>query len=457
MSADAGDGVAPSGVLRGNPRVTALVAAYTFSNFGSAVAMLAFTYVSYVITGSLVATVVIMAASALPAAVLMRLATRLAQRFDLRWSMTWLTLGKAALFFVVGWMLYLGYLTFWLLLVTSLINGILGALIFPGWNDFIRQIAPDGRVADLDSVLMSFSAVAGIFGVIVGGFMLDAWGPGSLFILNAVTYVVYVLPLALFDPVRAPSRTDGRVSIRDAARVMRSVTALRRFVIVALVVQLVAWPILNLLPNIAVGIGSSAVIFSLLLSSIYAGMALVAPILSRREKQYSQWHIAMVALIILMLAIALVSLAPLLSEGIRLVVLMAVLVPLGMALNMTSVLTAAAVQSDAPDDQEAEVLSVYSAGITVIAPVGALVISAIADNVNVWAAVLVEAIGIGALVVYCLSPRVRGDFAAALTNRGHLVRLHAAHGAVARTLPGEMEPVRPAGRDPVASGGPPGA
>ena len=457
MAADAGDGVAPSRVLRGHPRVVALVATFTFSNFGSAVAMLAFTYVSYVITGSLVATVVIMAASALPAALLMRRATRLAERFDLRWSTTWLTLGKAALFFVVGWMLSIGYLSYWLLLVTSLINGILGALIFPSWNDFVRQIAPDGRVADLDSVLMSFSAVAGIFGVIVGGFMLDAWGPGSLFILNAITYLFYVLPLVLFDPVRAPSRADGRVSIRDAARVMRDVASLRRFVIIALVVQVVAWPILNLLPNIAVGIGSSAVIFSLLLSSVYAGMALVAPILSRREKRYSQWHIAIVALIILMIAIALVSLAPLMSESLRLLVLMAVLIPLGMALNMTSVLTSAAVQSDAPDDQEAEVLAVYSALITVITPVGALVVSAIADSWSVWAAVLIEALGIGVLVTFFLSSQARADFDRALADRPYLLGRHAAHSAVARALPGEMEPVRPAGRDPVASGGPPGA
>ena len=457
MAADSGTGEAPSGVLRGNPRVVALVATYTFSNFGSAVAMLAFTYVSYVITGSLVATVVIMAASALPAALLMRRATQLAKRFDLRWSLTLLNLCKAALFFGVGTLLYLGYLSFWLLLVTSLVNGILGALIFPGWNDFVRNIAPGGRVADLDSVLMSFSAIAGIVGVIVGGLMLDAWGPGSLFMLNAVTYLFYVIPLALFESVRAPQRADGRVSIRDAAAVIRDTQALRRFVLIALVVQLVAWPILNLLPNIAVGIGSSAVIFSLLLSSIYAGMALVAPILTRREKRYSQWHIAVVALIILTIATALVALAPLLGESLRLLVLMALLIPLGMALNMTSVLTSAAVQTGAPQDQEAEVLAVYSAAITVIAPVGALVISAIADTWNVWIAVLVEALGIAALLIYFLSPRVRGHFATALADNHNVVRRHAAHGAVARTLPGDMEPVRSGGRDPVASGGPPGA
>lgn len=134
----------------------------------------------------------------------------------------------------------------------------------------------------------------------------------------------------------------------EALRVVRDTEALRSFVIIAVMVQLVAWPLLNLLPQISTDIGENAIIFSLLLLSLYAGMALVAPILTIREKQYSHWHIAIVALIILMIATTLVALAPLVSEGVRLVVLMIVLVPLGMALNMTSVLTSAAVQTGAP-------------------------------------------------------------------------------------------------------------
>jgi len=452
-----GGGGVPAGVVRGHPRVQALVAVYTFSNFGSAVAMLAFSFVSYIITGSLMATVVIMAASALPALVLMRPATRLTLRYDLRWACGWLAMLKAALFIVAGALLDLGYLSFWLLLTTSLLNGILGAFIFPAWNDFVREIAPGGRVAALDSVLMSLSAIAGIFGVLVGGLMLDAWGPGSLFLLNGITYVIYVIPFSLFPEVRAAPRGQGRTSVREAFGVVRDADVLRNFVIIAVVVQLVAWPLLNLLPQISTGIGTSAVIFSLLLSSVYAGMALVAPILSFREKKYSPWHIAVVALIILMIAMALVAAVPVLSEGIRLVVLMVVLVPLGMALNMTSVLTGAAVQSGAPQEQEAEVLALYSAIITVVAPVGALIITGVADAWSLQIAVLVEAIGIGALLAYLASPRARGNLKTVLSSRRGLVAHHAWRGAVGRNLPGDLEPVRRIERDPVISGGPQGA
>jgi len=217
---------------------------------------------------------------------------------------------------------------------------------------------------------------------------------------------------------------------------------LRRFVIVALVVQLVAWPLLNLLPQISTTIGPNAVIFSLLLSSIYAGMALVAPILALREKRRSPWQIAMVALIILMTATIIVGISPLIDDNSRLILLMVALIPLGMALNMTTVLSSAAVQSGAPDEHEANVLAVYSAGITVITPVGAVV---------------VEALGIGVLLAFLATPRMRRHFDQALGDKHHVIQRHARHGAVRRNLPGDLEPVQGSDGDPVISGGPQGA
>jgi len=226
----------------------------------------------------------------------------------------------------------------------------------------------------------------------------------------------------------------------------------------AIIVQLVAWPIFNLLPEVSTSIGTSAVIFSLLLSSLYAGMALVAPILRRREKKYSHWHIAVVALVILMIAMSLMALAPLLSEGLRLVLVMLVLIPLGMALNMTSVVVTAAVQTSAPDEKEAEVLAAFSALITVATPIGALIIAGIADSWSVWAALAVEAVGIGCLLVYLSSPHMRGDLAQVLRGKNHVLVRHALHRGAAHALPTDVSaiPGSPPGTATVASGESPG-
>jgi MFS family permease len=276
--------------------------------------------------------------------------------------------------------------------------------------------------------------------------------------VNAISYAVYAVPFALFPPVRAVKSGAARTSMREAARVIRDDNLLSGFVIVALVVQLVAWPLLNLLPKISSTIGTNAVIYSLLLSSIYAGMALVAPLLALREKRRSPWQIAMGALLILTIATLIVGVSPLIDDGSsRLILLMVVLIPLGMALNMTTVLVSAAVQSGAPDEYEASVLAVYSAGITVITPMGALIVAGIADATNVWAAVVVEGLGIGVLLASLSTPRMRKRFDEVLSDKHHAFRRHALHGAVARNLPGDLEPVLGSDRDPVTSGGTQGA
>lgn len=453
------DSEAPDGVLRADPRVATLVAANTISTFGSAVAMLAFTFVSYQLTGTLLASAVIMAASALPALLLMRPAASLTQRFDLRWLAAVNLILRGALFFAVAGIVALGDLSYWLLLLTSVVSGVLGAFYFPVGNEMIRLIAPQGRVSQLDAVISSANAVAGIVGVIAGGILLDTWGPAVLFVVNAVSYLVLAAAMGIFGPLRAVAEGTGRNSMREAFSVMRDVSLLRRFVLVAIIVQLVAWPIFNLLPEVSTSIGTSAVIFSLLLSSLYAGMSLVAPILRRRERKYSHWHIAVVALVILMIAMALMALAPLLSEGLRLVLVMLVLIPLGMALNMTSVVVTAAVQTSAPDEKEAEVLAAFSALITVATPVGALIIAGIADSWSVWAALVVEAIGIGCLLVFLATPQMRGDLTHVLRGKDHVLLRHSLHRGTSHALPADVSavPGTPPRAAAVAPGEPPGA
>lgn len=449
-------GAARSSVVRGHPRIAALVACNTVSMFGSAVSMLAFTYVSYVVTGSLLASVATMAAQALPAPVLLRPAKALAVRFDLRWVSAWVSLAKLVLFCGVGIIVWQGTVTFWLLLLTSLANGIIGALAFPAWRELLAQIVPSDQLARLNATVSSWSAIAGIVGVIAGGVILDAWGVASLFFINGISYLAMLVVLA-FPPMRTPPAPGGAGRARDALRLVRDSEALRRFVIIALVLQLIAWPIFKVLPAIASDVSPDATVFSLLLACIYVGMALVEPVLRWREKRYSHARMVVIATIILMVATTLVALAPVALAEVRVIALMLVLVPLGLALNMSDTLVSAAVQSAAPGEREAVVLAMHSAMLTVAAPIGAIAITSIAGAWNVWAAVLIEALGIGILVVYLSRKRMRRDVEALLSARPELLRRHAIHTTTLHAHVGDVEPVRMAHGDRVASGGPQGA
>lgn len=446
MTAREGSG-APSS-LRGHPRVAALVAANTVSSFGSAVSTLAFTYVSYVITGDLLAAVVIMAAQALPAPLLVRPAKFLASRGDARLVVAGTAAAKIVLFGAVAIVVLAGHVSFALLLAAALGNGIIGALNFPSWGRFLRAVAPGGNTIRLSSTMSSLSAVAGIAGVISGGFLLNWWGAAGLFIVNAASYAFPMAAALLFPPIAVPSDSGSKVKAADAIRLVRETDLLRRFVLIALCLQIAVFPIFKLLPKIATDISTSAVTFSLLLASLYAGMALVEPVLSWRERRLSHWQITVVAMTIVMIALALVALVHETAADLRLVLLMVVLVPLGLALNMANTVVSAAVASAATGAKEAELLALHSALVTIAAPVGALIVTSLADAQGIVPALLVEVGAIALLLAYLGRGHIRADLRTLLTERADIVHLHAAHGAGAHGLPGDFAPVHLTGAAP---------
>lgn len=439
MTADDGSG---AGSPRyGHARVSGLVVANTISAFGSAVATLAFTYVSYVITGSLLAAVLIMAMQALPAPCLVKPARKVATRFDTRWVIVVASAAKMLLFGVVAAVVLAGDVSFALLLVTALAGGVIGALTFPSWSRFVHAIAPGGNVTRLTSTMSSLTAIASIAGVICGGFLLDRWGAAGLFVVNAASYAFPMIAILLFPPMQAPQDAGTEVRAGDAMRLVRDSDMLRRFVMIALCLQIAVFPIFKLLPKVAADISSSAVVFSLLLASIYAGMALVAPVLAWRERRFSHWQIAYIAMTIVMISLGLVAIVHSSVGELRLLLLVVVLVPLGLALNMANAVVNAAVQSAASGAKEAEVLAVHSAFIAVAAPVGAIIIAGLADFGGVVPALLVEVGAIALLLAYLGRSRVRTDLRAALSGRSELVLRHTSHGAGAHGMPGEVEAV----------------
>lgn len=446
----AADGLRAAPPLRGHPRVVGLLAANTISAFGSAVATLAFTYVSYVMTGSLLATVLIMVAQALPAPLLVKPARKMATRFDARLVIVVASAAKVLLFGVVAAIVLAGDVSFALLLVTALVGGVIGALTFPSWSRFVHAIAPGGDVTRLISTMSSLTAIAGIVGVICGGFLLDRWGAAGLFAVNAVSYAFPFIAVLLFPPTPSPQDAGADVRATDAIRLVRESDMLRRFVMIALCLQIAVFPIFKLLPKIATDISSSAVVFSLLLASIYAGMALVEPVLTWRERRFSHWQIAFIAMTIVMITLGLVALVHSTVGDLRLLLLVVVLVPLGLALNMANAVVNAAVQSAASGAKEAEVLAVHSGFIAVAAPVGAIIVTGLADVGGIVPAVLVEVAAIALLLAYLGRSRVRTDVRTALAKRPELVHRHTSHGAGAHGLPGEVEAVHVTS-DPVSS------
>jgi len=380
-----------------------LVAGSSISSLGSGVASLAFSYISYKISGSLAIAVVVLALQSLPSAFLIKPAAHLASRYDLRLVVAGAEAAKCVIYVAVGVLVLMGYLSLGLLMVTALVSGSVSALNYPAWNKLLVRVAPQGQLDRLDASLSSWGAVAGILGVLIGGQMLDGLGAASLFFVNAISYLfplLAVLRQPAMPPEPLPPGTKSE-SFASDARLLFTVATLRRVVILAILLELVAWPILKLLPRVAEDVDPTSQTFSLLLGAFYLGNSGVSIFLARGKKHHGYQAIMLASLVVLAIALVAMWMSGLLPGGVgHVIVLMLIIAPIGLALSLVVTVISASIQLGAPDSKEIRVLAVYSAAVTLVAPIGGLAITGLVGVLDIWVVVAVEAIGVLALVAY---------------------------------------------------------
>ncbi|MFZ8980331.1 MAG: MFS transporter, partial [Candidatus Nanopelagicales bacterium] len=314
-----------------------LVAGSSISSLGSGVASLAFSYISYKISGSLAIAVVVLALQSLPSAFLIKPAAHLASRYDLRLVVAGAEAAKFVIYVAVGVLVLMGYLSLGLLMVTALVSGSVSALNYPAWNKLLVRVAPQGQLDRLDASLSSWGAVAGILGVLIGGQMLDGLGAASLFFVNAISYLfplLAVLRQPAMPPEPLPPGTKSE-SFASDARLLFTVATLRRVVILAILLELVAWPILKLLPRVAEDVDPTSQTFSLLLGAFYLGNSGVSIFLARGKKHYGYQAIMLASLVVLAIALVAMWMSGLLPGGVgHVIVLMLIIAPIGLALSL---------------------------------------------------------------------------------------------------------------------------
>lgn len=400
-----------------NPRLSTLIASYFISAIGSGAGGFAFAFVSYEISGSMLVAVLVSTMQAIPSLFLVRPAERLLGAFSLRAmavvssAMSVIVYGAAA----VG--IFAGYLSVALLLVISLLTGVVRALSFPVWNQMLRALAgtddqprqqPQGslpksapsKVAKLDSVFSSASSLGSIIGIMVGGALLQKWGAGWLFVVNAASLVPGIIALLFIPGLGRIQGTASVVSLPGATRKLFADTRVRRIVLGATLLTVVAWPILKLLPGIAHEVDPSPIGYSILTSAFLLGSAASPMLVKHGSSKVGYPGMFGRAVLVAFLGLTAVAMSALLGPGTgHLIVLIIVLAAMGLALHVASAILDSSVQTAASPSDETALLAAYNAFLTFAYPVGCLVMSGIGDEWGVWSAVVVMAVGSGILLL----------------------------------------------------------
>ena len=384
-----GDGAtttAPPAIMQ-VPEVRRLVLSVGVSALGSAMVAVAMAFVAYRESRSVVLTVLVLGANAVPALILSPIVGKLATGRDPRTVEVIGEIAKIVLSLSLMVVALGGWLIYPVLLIANVLNGTVSALIAPAWPRLVRMSAPEGRLAEVTASIGSMGSVAAIVGALTGGMVVTMVGTPTVFAINAISYVPLLFAMRMV-PGPAPVSRKVKGTVRAGIEIVRRTDTLRRAFVLAAMLNLAAWPVLSILPAVANDIDARAHVLGILTGAFYAGAAAVTWAVVRLRRRFQYGTILFVGFLgagLLLCANA--ALTAWRSPGYDAVfVACLTLLPIGLAIALDSSLLQALVQLGTKAEDQAPVLVVYATVTTIVTPIGGLLIGAVADELSLWGA-----------------------------------------------------------------------
>jgi MFS family permease len=382
------------------PAARRLVLTYAVSALGSAMVAIAVAFVAFRESKSVVLTVVVLAANALPALLLSPVVGKLATDRDPRTIEVAGNLAKVAISVALAAVAAAGSLTYPVLVVANVLNGIVSAFVSPAWPQVSRMVAPKGRLTELTALYGTVGSIMAIVGALVGGVVLATVGAGFVFALNAVSYVPMMVAIKRV-PGEPHLGADDHRAVRRGIEIVRRTDMLRQAFAVAAVLNLAAWPVLSILPAAAHDIDARAHVLGLLTGAFFAGAALVSWAVIRLRKRFTFGTILFVGFFSAgLLLMAHAALNAWRTPGYDAVFVSVItLFPIGLALALDGSLLQSLVQLGTPPDDQGPVLVLYATITTIVTPIGGLLLGGIADELSLWGSLAVSGFAIAFLAV----------------------------------------------------------
>jgi MFS family permease len=361
------------------------------SSFGSAMVGLAFVYLTYSRTGSVMSTALVTASHTLPTAVLGVWAGRLAQHRSRRTILLVGYSAKLALYVTVAVVEVVVGLDAATLLLFSFATGVAAAMLAPAWTAFERDVVPSDRLDTANAFYSSLTSAAQLLGAVGGGFLLATVGPAAVFVLNAASYLPELTVLAHLH-------TDEDVSVprphqhdlRRALAVISDDPSLRRGFRNLAAVSLLAAPLFQLLPALASEIDGGAHTLGFLTALIALGGTAVTAAMARLRRRHERRTIVTTGLALTGLALLGVGLADVVFDGTALYPPVIVgLTVVGLAIGLGQSALSALVQSDTPEELAGSIFAIYAIVYTTLGPLGAVVLAHASSWIDVYGLVAI--------------------------------------------------------------------
>ncbi|MBU6277849.1 MAG: MFS transporter [Actinomycetales bacterium] len=385
---------------------------FSTSSFAAAVMSLAYSYLTYQLTGRASIAVVASACLVLPLAILVKVTGAILRRRSAKTVLVWTNVATIASYIFGTAAIMAGFISVPFLLFMALIAGIGQAFMYPAWNVLLTETAPRDSMEEVNAGMSAWWAAGALLGVLCGGLIQANLGPAWLFVAASVGMVPMVVVLFFVRSVQVAVEpedlTQGQMgrtsapSLRQTLDYIRQSPVLWVGLLLMLVNELVGYSLLSVMPALANEVDPSPITYALLMASFYLGLFFVDIWMHRIHRERSLRTLIVIALIVMFVLLVISPILGQAPEGtFKLIAFMILLSPIGLMVVVIETFYESAQQVGGTDETKVPyVLALFSAVGAVIGTIGGFILAAIIDLSNVFPALLLAGLLWGGSLLY---------------------------------------------------------
>ena len=287
----------------------------------------------------------------------------------------------------------------WMVFGLALALGLVGSVDNPSRNSFVMEMVGRSKLANavaLNSVLVNSARV---IGPALGGLLIVTVGIGWCFVINSVSYLVFIAALSLMrtrDIDRAHPETKQSGQLRDSLRYVYRHPVLRSTLVMSAVIGLFAYEFEVVLPLLArFTFGGDADTFGAMFAAMGIGAVIGGLFVATRGKTSPRAILAAAAA--LAVTVAATAFAPSVWMA------NAALVMVGVSSSAFLTLSNSVLQLESSPQMRGRVVGMRAMAILGVRPVGAPIVGWIGEHLGPrWA------LGLGAIATMAVAVWARG-------------------------------------------------
>ena len=302
---------------------------------------------------------------------------------------------QAVLTFGLFLIFFTGFTPIWMILIIHTMRNILFAFQVPTFHAILPSMVPKDKISRVNGTNYLFSGLIFMVGPILSALLLEFFPITYIFLIDAVTFLIAVIPLFLIKipfnakKTRAAKKTSFMREFKDGFLIVKAIPGLLSMIIFAMIFNFIFRPFGVLWPYfINIIHDGSAFHLAFLFGSIQVGGVIGSLITSIKKEWKNKIKINLIGEMVFFTFYLLIILAPYQNFYMMMIggFFGAIIFPITVATYLTIL------QTVVPSDKIGRVMSIDHTVSMAIAPIGALLVGPLAGLMGVVNLLLVSAI-----------------------------------------------------------------